>query len=69
MLELILDIFQEIKTISKLEEKGKNIYLYQPYFSDGPALWVNETLDRGQTNACATFGNPMLTFGEKGKDE
>jgi hypothetical protein len=52
--------------------KGKNIFIFNKIFylyRDGPALWVNETLDRGQTNACPTFGNPMLTFGEKGKDE
>mmetsp|Transcript_18413 Transcript_18413/g.17534 ORF Transcript_18413/g.17534 Transcript_18413/m.17534 type:complete len:100 (+) Transcript_18413:1296-1595(+) len=36
---------------------------------DGPAIYVDETLDKGQTNACPTFGNPLLTLGEKGVDD
>ena len=46
----------------------------QDYFTvggdgDGPAIWVNETLERGQTNCSATFANQLLNGGEKGKDE
>lgn len=36
---------------------------------DGPAIWVNDTLTRGQTNQCATFNSDMLTHGEKAKDD
>jgi hypothetical protein len=30
---------------------------------------VNDKLDRGQTNRCATFNSDMLTLGQKDKDE
>lgn len=70
MQEWIQDIYLEKIPISKLEVKGKiNFHIYNAIYRDGPAIWVNDTLDRGQTNACATYGNPMLTFGEKGVDE
>lgn len=36
---------------------------------DGPAIWVNETLDKGQTNHSATFGNELLTMGVKNADD
>jgi hypothetical protein len=44
------------------------------YFSiggegDGPAIRVNETLDKGQTNASGTYKNPPLTLGEKFVDD
>ena len=38
-------------------------------YSDGPAIWINEKLDKGQTNRSATFNNDMLTLGAKDKDE
>ena len=51
-----------------LEVKGK-IFNFINNFRDGPALWVNETLTRGQTNACLTYKSEMLTLGEKAKDD
>ncbi len=38
------------------------------YFSiggegEGPAIWVNDRLERGQSNKSATFGNEILTLG------
>ena len=36
---------------------------------DGPAIWVNEKLERGQSNSCMTFENPILTLGEKNRDD
>lgn len=47
--------------------KGKTEILI--IYSDGPAIWVNDTLEKGQTNECATFANSLLNCGEKGKDE
>lgn len=32
-------------------------------------MWINETLTRGQTNACLTYKSEMLTLGEKAKDD
>lgn len=26
-------------------------------YSDGPAIWVNDTLEKGQTNCSGTFKN------------
>ena len=58
------------KTTSKSVVKGNLYNLYNLLsYSDGPALWVNETLERGQTNMSATFANELLNGGEKGKDE
>ena len=70
----IFTVRPELKVFNDAGVNSRYLLGDDKYFSiggegDGPALWVNETLDRGQTNACATFGNPMLTFGEKGKDE
>jgi hypothetical protein len=48
---------------------GEQTYFQIGGEGDGPAIWVNETLDRGQTNHCATFNNDMLTLGQKDKDE
>lgn len=48
---------------SPLVEKGKHLINLFIFNSDGPAIWVNETLDKGQTNACATFANDLLTLG------
>lgn len=44
------------------------------YFSiggegDGPALRINEKLEKGQTNQCETFGSPILTMGQKNIDD
>lgn len=36
---------------------------------DGPAIWVNEKLERGQTNYSLTFNNKILTGGEKYCDD
>lgn len=38
-------------------------------FSDGPAIWVNEKLERGQSNKSLTFNNEILTLGEKYVDD
>ena len=64
------DSFWENMNISKLEEKGNSYLLFLiNIFRDGPAIWVNDTLERGQTNCSATFGNQLLNGGVKGKDE
>jgi len=31
---------------------------------DGPALWLHESLTRGQTNRCHTYENEVLTMGK-----
>ncbi len=68
--ESIKDIFWESMTTSKQEEKGKiTLSIIILEYSDGPALWVNATLEKGQTNKSATFGNELLNLGEKNKDE
>jgi hypothetical protein len=57
-------------TISALEEKGKNnFYMNVISYSDGPALRINEKLEKGQTNQCNTFGSPILTMGQKNIDD
>ncbi len=38
-------------------------------YSDGPAIWVNEKLSRGQTNKSNTFNNEILTLGQKNHDD
>jgi hypothetical protein len=49
--------------------KGKFVFRISFVYSDGPAIWVNDKLDKGQTNKCATFNSDMLTLGQKDKDE
>jgi hypothetical protein len=48
---------------------GENTYFTMGGEGDGPAIYVNDTLDKGQTNACATFNSPLLTLGQKPMDE
>jgi hypothetical protein len=36
---------------------------------DGPAIWVNDRLERGQSNRSKTFDNEILTLGEKYVDD
>ncbi|TNV70582.1 hypothetical protein FGO68_gene8104 [Halteria grandinella] len=36
---------------------------------DGPAIWVNERLERGHSNKSATFGNEILTLGQRHIDD
>jgi len=36
---------------------------------DGPAIWVNEKLERGQSNRSQTFENQILTCGEQYVDD
>jgi hypothetical protein len=47
--------------------KGKLLFFNS--YREGPALRVGEFLDAGQSNKCMTFGNPILTLGEKHKDD
>lgn len=58
-------------------ETGKNMRYFlgeMNYFSiggegEGPAIWVNDRLERGRTNKCDTFGNEILTLGQKHLDD
>ena len=57
-------------TILVQEEKGKNQLCLNLFrYSDGPALRINERLEKGQTNQCNTFGSPILTMGQKNIDD
>ena len=69
MLKRTKDTCSVKKSTSRLAVKGKVSIQIYAFYSDGPAVWVNDTLDRGQTNRCLTFESDMLTLGEKDKDE
>lgn len=64
----------EVKVFYDTNENSRFLLTELTYFTiggegDGPAIWVNETLDKGQTNTSATFNNELLTLGEKTKDD
>lgn len=64
------DTCWENSNTSQQVEKGKYLYhVTDKLFSDGPAIWVNDTLTRGQTNQSLTYNNELLTLGEKAKDD
>lgn len=58
----------EVKVFVDQNANSRYLLGEQTYFTiggegDGPAIYVNDTLDKGQTNACATFNSPLLTLG------